>query len=515
MAIAERRGVGTVRIAADEAERALLWKGRKSAFGAIARIKPNYYLHDTVVPRHELPGVLAQVYEIAARYDLDVLNVFHAGDGNLHPLLLFDQREPGVMDRVLAAGDAIVAASVAAGGVLSGEHGIGLEKRDLMPLMFTRGRPRGPGGAAPGVRPRGALPIPARCSRARRAAPTCSRSRPAPGSDRAWISAAFADEIGPSDEVTITGAATRGGPVPGVRVVRPPTGIDWLRGDEMTVCCGAGTLVAELDEALAAVGQCVAIPPSGTVGGALAAGRSGLRRLGYGPIRDTLLQARYVSAAGDIVKAGGPTVKNVSGFDLCRLLVGSYGTLGFLGEVILRTRPRARHEQWFATHGRPDRDVPPAVPPDVGAMGRHDDVDPARRPSRRRRRGGRGRRSRSRPPARRRLPDGGRWSIPPAELTSLRGTFVAEVGVGIVHHADPPPAGRGERRRPRAQPQDQAQLRPDGSAQSRSRRAGYDTPLWRNVIEIRGPAPRTFGTECCQWCWQAPPMTSRSPWPRS
>ena len=137
VAIAERRGVGNVRIAADEAERSLLWKGRKSAFGAIARIKPNYYLHDTVVPRRELPGVLSQVYEIAARFELDVLNVFHAGDGNLHPLLLFDVREPGVMDRVLAAGDAIVAASVAAGGVLSGEHGIGLEKRDLMPLMFS------------------------------------------------------------------------------------------------------------------------------------------------------------------------------------------------------------------------------------------------------------------------------------------------------------------------------------------------------------------------------------------
>jgi glycolate oxidase len=136
-AIAERRAVRTVRVAADAAERALLWKGRKSAFGAIARIKPNYYLHDTVVPRHELPRVLGEVYTIAERFDLDVLNVFHAGDGNLHPLLLFDEREPGVMERVLAAGDAIVAASVAAGGVLSGEHGIGLEKRDMMPLMFS------------------------------------------------------------------------------------------------------------------------------------------------------------------------------------------------------------------------------------------------------------------------------------------------------------------------------------------------------------------------------------------
>ncbi len=137
VAIAHEHGTGTVRIARDETERALLWKGRKSAFGAIARIKPNYYLHDTVVPRRQLPAVLAQVYEIAERYGLLVMNVFHAGDGNLHPLLVFDKREPGAMERVHAAGDEIVRASVAAGGVLSGEHGIGLEKRDLMPLMFS------------------------------------------------------------------------------------------------------------------------------------------------------------------------------------------------------------------------------------------------------------------------------------------------------------------------------------------------------------------------------------------
>ena len=134
--IGKARGARGVRIAQDETERALLWKGRKSAFGAIARIKPNYYLHDTVVPRRMLPQVLRQVYEITERHQLQVLNVFHAGDGNLHPLLVFDKREPGVMERVLAAGEEIVRASVAAGGVLSGEHGIGLEKRDFMPMMF-------------------------------------------------------------------------------------------------------------------------------------------------------------------------------------------------------------------------------------------------------------------------------------------------------------------------------------------------------------------------------------------
>ena len=134
--IGTAHGAGTVRIAQDEAERALLWKGRKTAFGAIARIKPNYYLHDTVVPRRMLPDVLRKVYEITERHRLLVMNVFHAGDGNLHPLLVFDKREPGVMERVHAAGEEIVRASVEAGGVLSGEHGIGLEKRDFMPLMF-------------------------------------------------------------------------------------------------------------------------------------------------------------------------------------------------------------------------------------------------------------------------------------------------------------------------------------------------------------------------------------------
>jgi glycolate oxidase len=134
--IAEAHGSIGTRIAADEAERMLLWKGRKNAFGAIARIKPNYYLHDTVVPRRHLPAVLAEVYEIAERHQLLVMNVFHAGDGNLHPLLVFDKREPGVLERVHAAGEEIVRTSVAHGGVLSGEHGIGLEKRDLMPLMF-------------------------------------------------------------------------------------------------------------------------------------------------------------------------------------------------------------------------------------------------------------------------------------------------------------------------------------------------------------------------------------------
>ena len=135
--VARANNATQVRIAKDEAERQLLWKGRKSAFGAVAQAAPDYYLHDTVVPRTKLVEVLAEVYRIGERHGLTMLNVFHAGDGNLHPLMAFDGSEPGMFERVKAAADELVEVCVAAGGVLSGEHGIGLEKRDLMPLVFT------------------------------------------------------------------------------------------------------------------------------------------------------------------------------------------------------------------------------------------------------------------------------------------------------------------------------------------------------------------------------------------
>lgn len=251
----------------------------------------------------------------------------------------------------------------------------------------------------------------------------------------------FAEEVRSDGPVTIAGLATRGGPVDGVRPVMAPVGIDRFTPDEMTVQCGAGTPMEVLAGELAAHGQTVAIPPTGTVGGALAMGRSSIRRLGYGPVRDTLLQARYVSAAGEVVKAGGPTVKNVSGFDLCRLLVGSRGTLGFLGEVILRTRPIAAHEQWFTSDADPEsllRNLyrPVSILWDgarawVLLAGHPDDVE-AQAAAHGLVAGD--------PPAT--LPDGGRWSMPPVDLRSVVGTgrFVAEIGIGIVHHEHPAPA---------------------------------------------------------------------------
>ena len=120
-----------------EAERQLLWKGRKTAFGAVARIKPNYYLHDTVVPRRVLPEMLRHVYDIAARYELQVLNVFHAGDGNLHPLILFDANDPDQLHRCELFGADILETSVAMGGTVTGEHGVGVEKLNSMCVQFS------------------------------------------------------------------------------------------------------------------------------------------------------------------------------------------------------------------------------------------------------------------------------------------------------------------------------------------------------------------------------------------
>jgi glycolate oxidase len=135
--IARQHNAREVRMARDDHERELLWLGRKRAFGAMGRISPSYYVQDGVIPRTRLPEVLRHIRDISARYAIRIANVFHAGDGNLHPLLLYDERDPDQRDRVLKASEEILRVCAAVGGSLSGEHGIGIEKRDDMPLIFT------------------------------------------------------------------------------------------------------------------------------------------------------------------------------------------------------------------------------------------------------------------------------------------------------------------------------------------------------------------------------------------
>jgi len=253
----------------------------------------------------------------------------------------------------------------------------------------------------------------------------------------------FAAEVGVTGPVTIVGSGTRGGgPVGDEVVVSAPSGIERVDAAEMVVECGAGTAVAEVQAALADVGQTVSLPSGGTVGGALAVGHSDITRLGHGALRDVLLRTRYVSAAGHVVTAGGATVKNVSGFDLCRLLVGSRGTLGFFGDVLLRTRPLAPDSRWHQTDGDPFELLATVYRPVsilwngsttwIRIDGDPADLDAAARRHRLQRVAG--------PPE---LPTAHRWSVPPSTLPSIGrtgdGGFVAEVGVGVVHHTEPQP----------------------------------------------------------------------------
>ena len=136
-AILGRAGATEVRWAELAEDRERLWSARKNALGALGSLAPNYYLVDGVVPRTRLTETLGRVAEIGAEYNILIANVFHAGDGNLHPCILFDERKPGDVERVMEVGGKILEVCVAMGGALSGEHGIGLEKKEYMPLVFS------------------------------------------------------------------------------------------------------------------------------------------------------------------------------------------------------------------------------------------------------------------------------------------------------------------------------------------------------------------------------------------
>lgn len=133
----EAEACQAIEIARDEDERKRFWRARKGAFGAMGRLAPDLYVHDAVVPRIHLPAILERVCEICDRHRLKLANVFHAGDGNLHPNICFDRRDADELARVIAAGEEILEACVAVGGVITGEHGVGIEKRDFMHLVFS------------------------------------------------------------------------------------------------------------------------------------------------------------------------------------------------------------------------------------------------------------------------------------------------------------------------------------------------------------------------------------------
>jgi FAD/FMN-containing dehydrogenase len=270
-----------------------------------------------------------------------------------------------------------------------------------------------------------------------------------------FASAVGSDSDGP---VTCAGGRTQwtvGGRVdPSAREVAAPAGVVAHEPGEMIVRVRAGTTLAELAGALSVGGQFVTLdsdePERATVGGVLACGHSGFRRLGWGPVRDGVLEVTAVTAAGRVIRAGAPLVKNVTGFDLCRLLVGSIGTLAFLGEVVLRCYPQPEAERWWRTDSGADPFAvhaslyrPLSVLWDgrsvwVGLSGRTVDLKaqeaavltpagfnevegPPPRPG----------------PVRRSLTPAGLRQVP----TGVGGNWLAEIGVGLVHCSEPAPVG--------------------------------------------------------------------------
>lgn len=261
----------------------------------------------------------------------------------------------------------------------------------------------------------------------------------------------FADAIGDSDPVSVAGRRTRwqigGNMRKDARLVTAPQGIVDYQPEEMTVRVNAGTMVSDLHHELSIRKQRTALPDrGGTVGGAIAVGENDVHVLRRGRVRDAVLQLRYVSAEGQLVSGGGPTVKNVSGFDLPRLMVGALGTLGLLAEVVLRTQPLGELDCWYAGQAQDPFSLldllyrPSAILWDgeyawIHLEGRRVDVE-AQAASLRS--NGPFEQVKGPPP----LPSQ-RWSLRPSELrcidSSKTGTFIASVGVGLVHATLPAP----------------------------------------------------------------------------
>ena len=430
-------GARDCRLARDELERKKLWAARKGAFGAIGRISPDSMIQDAVVPRSRLPEVLDAAYGIAARYQLRIANVFHAGDGNLHPLICFDSRSADEVHRVKEAGRELMETCVRAGGSITGEHGVGFDKRELLPLIFSEAdmetmlRVRAAFDPTGLCNPGKIIPMLRGCGEARAVASVGVPALSEPGADRdpqpgspAGVVAAtgllraeatgspvstnlsFSDTrcrtnfdpdsarqqlahiVGesnvspyqhrPASEPALTvapgslaevceviklassegwavvpaGAMTwldAGQPLRKVNVIvstKRFTRIIEHEPADLVAITEAGVTLEQLNCELARNGQWLPIDPpddadrgGATIGGVVATGLSGAQQFGYGPPRRHVIGMKVVTADGNLIKVGGRVVKNVAGYDLCKLFTGSYGTLGMIVEVNFKLRP--------------------------------------------------------------------------------------------------------------------------------------------------------------------------------
>jgi glycolate oxidase subunit GlcD len=406
-------GARLVRRAANAMEREKLWQGRKKAFGTMGRLAPDLMLEDAVVPRTRLPDVLRRVAAIGSRHGLVVTNVFHAGDGNLHPVILYDRRDPDLQKHVRAAADEIIRVCLDAGGTITGEHGVGLDKRGYMSLLFSETVLSAMADVRSAFDPRGlANPgkvLPPSASAERRRA----RWRSGAASD-----ASTADRVGEPRPETMS-AGTR--PIDRLRrivgaqgllpereihgrsigtvvapdtveavaavlelassegwAVEPAGACGWLcagnpprrvdivlstsrlrdvaeyEAADLTASVAAGLTHGELAELFARHAQWLPQDPPGrergTVGATTSTASAGPLRAGFGTPRDQTLGLQLVTGDGRVLDLGGRVVKNVAGYDLTRLVIGSRGTLGVVTRVNLRLHARPPADRTVALH---------------------------------------------------------------------------------------------------------------------------------------------------------------------
>ncbi len=327
--------------------------GRKSAFSAVGRLSPDFIVNDGVVPRTRLPEALAEIEALSARHGLRIANVFHAGDGNLHPLILYDGRVPGDHDRAELLSGEILDLCISIGGSITGEHGVGLEKREhfgrlydtpdidalrrvrlaLDPLELANpGKvlPVGPLAMVEAPSPartlgRGTL-RPTTIDEVREAVASHPRLLPRGGGTKTALSSPFAPDVEVLDLSSLAGVIE-------------------YNPSEFVLTAFAGTRIADIERLLAERGQCLPFDPllaeaGATLGGTVGAGLSGPGRYRRGGVRDFVLGARFVDGQANLVRSRGRVVKNVAGFDLPRLLTGSCGRLAALVEVSVKVFPR-------------------------------------------------------------------------------------------------------------------------------------------------------------------------------
>ncbi len=346
-AILQQHGGRDLRIARTEAERARIWLGRKSAAGAMSRLSPAYYLVDVTVPRSRLAEMLATVNRICAHYDLRVGYVFHAGDGNTHPLILFDPRDEAMVGRILSAGREIVEACVRMDGSITGEHGVGTEKRDYMPLMYTPEELAAMLDVKAVFDPAGVL-NPGKVFPEQVPPPRYADPRPVEGpvvhitsaEEAAGIFAALSEARRPA---RIT--ARENGPTPEGSLLLSTAHLRGIRAfarDDFFVTVAAGTPLAEVERFLEGEGMFLPLAapdPHASVGSLVATNTNAPLRLRYGGVRDLVLALTAALPDGRLIRAGRPVVKNVAGYDLPKAFVGSWGTLGLIADVTFRVSP--------------------------------------------------------------------------------------------------------------------------------------------------------------------------------